>query len=448
VATVQLEQVWYWYPQWTGQPEAALRDVTVDLAPGLTMVGGDSGAGKSTFLRLLNGLVPHFHGGRLAGRCRVADLDVLTTPTRRLARHVAFVFQDPEVGFVRGTVEREVAFGAENLGLRPADIRRQVDEALHRVGVAHLARRRLNTLSGGERQRVALSAALATAPDVLVLDEPTSQLDDPGAATLAGLLADLAVAGHVVVVAEHRLGRIASNTARILAFSDGCLVAPSKPVVGMHSTLAPCGGVEAWALEGVSAAVGGRTVLDGIDLAASVGEVVALTGPNGAGKTTLLRIIAGLLAPLAGQVARRPGRVAYLPQDPSSLLYRPSVRAEVEQTLRWSDLPDDATPILNALGLTGVAEQDPRDLSGGQRQRAALAAVVAGRPALALLDEPTRGMDSSARAALAAVVSDLAAGGGSVVLATHDSHLAAQIAHRTVRVDAGTISTLVPRAAP
>ena len=165
------------------------------------------------------------------------------------------------------------------------------------------------------------------------------------------------------------------------------------------------------------------------------GEVVALRGPNGAGKTTLLRTLAGVLRPLSGKVERRPGRVAYLPQNPAALLHRPTVRAEVELTLARAG--DEASPdgILSSLGLAAVEGRYPRDLSTGERQRAALAAVLVGTPSLVLLDEPTRGMDAAARAALIGVVSGLRMRGAAIVLATHDAALIDALADRVVDVE-------------
>jgi ABC-type multidrug transport system ATPase subunit len=183
-------------------------------------------------------------------------------------------------------------------------------------------------------------------------------------------------------------------------------------------------------------------VLDHISLAGGPGDVVVLMGPNGGGKTTLLRVIGGLLRPRAGTVDRVPGRVAYLPQDPAALLHRPSVRAEVEATLRWTDSRETADRILGELGLLAVAERYPRDLSSGQRQRAAVACVLAGHPRIALLDEPTRGMDFAARTDMIAVLRRLRDGGTAIVLATHDSDLAAEIGDRIVRVEGGRLNDL------
>ncbi len=450
-----IEGLTYTYPAWSDRPLPALRQIDLALGAGLTIVGGDSGSGKSTLLRVCNGLVPHFHGGAFRGRAVVCGLDVLATPTRQLARHVGFVFQEPDMGFVRGTVAREVAFFPENLGLPRASIRRRVAEALEQTGIGDLASRRLSTLSGGERQRVALAAALAAGPSVVAMDEPMSQLDERGAAALTTTLCALADAGTTVLVAEHRLGDVPG--ARRVSLIDGRAsegpacdpVAPARPALRVTrptdsagsraSTPRAADGPTAWSLSGVTVGVGHRPVLEGVDLAGSAGEVVIVTGSNGSGKTTLLRTIAGLVGPLAGSVERHPGRVAYLPQEPGLLLHRNSVRAEVDQTLRWSQLAGSADDVLEILGLRALAERDPRDLSGGQRQRAALAVVLAGRPSLALLDEPTRGMDAAARTSLAGVLRRLAEAGAAVVAATHDVQLARELAGRVLRIEDGAL---------
>jgi energy-coupling factor transport system ATP-binding protein len=179
-------------------------------------------------------------------------------------------------------------------------------------------------------------------------------------------------------------------------------------------------------------------VLRDVDLAGCAGEVVALTGRNGAGKTTLLRAIAGVLPPSRGRAHRIQGRVAYLPQNPSVILHRQTLRAELAATIGR----DESTAIsaaLDEMGLAWAADIYPRDLSGGERQRAAIAAVTVGEPALVLLDEPTRGMDEAARGALARMLERLRAREAAVVMATHDLDLAASAADRVIVVGDGEI---------
>jgi energy-coupling factor transport system ATP-binding protein len=429
VALAGFDRFSYWYP---GGEEPALRDVVLEVCAGLTLVTGPSGGGKSTLLRAFNGLVPHFHGGRVAGSARVAGHDLLTTPTSRLARSVGFVFQNPEAQFVHATVEHDVAFGLENTGVPRAEMVDRVEEALAAVGVLGLRQRRIATLSGGERQRVALAGAIALRPAIVVLDEPTSQLDEAGARALAAACVRLRDAGTAVVVAEHRLDLFGPVAGRLLTVDRGRVREgvgvpgpPAQPRPARHP------GAVGWRLDAVTAGAG-LPVLEELTLEGRRGEVIAVTGRNGSGKTTLLRVLAGLLKPLAGTVERPAGRTAYLPQDPAALLHQPTVREEVQLTLRRTAGSEDVADLLLELGLADLGGRYPRDLSGGERQRAAIAAVIAGPPELALLDEPTRGMDGAARRSLVAAVDRLAAAGASVVLATHDEELARTVADRVV----------------
>jgi energy-coupling factor transporter ATP-binding protein EcfA2 len=441
MAIATLTHLSYWYP---GGAKPALRDACLSIEEGLTVVAGPSGGGKSTLLRIFNGLVPHFHGGRIAGNAEVMGLDVIATPTRKMARHVGFVFQDPELQTVYNVVDREVAFGLENTGVPRREIAGRVEEALHAAGVWDLAGRVVRTLSGGERQRVALASAMAMRPSLVVLDDPTSQLDPDGAQMVLAAATNLVDEGRSVIISEHRLDRLLRHAAGLVLVDRGNVTTAEPdawrpPAPSLRSARVAAAGGEAWSLEDVSAGFAGRRVLDGIDLAGRVGEIVVLTGPNGGGKTTLLRLIAGSLTPLAGNVWRRPGRVAYLPQNPTVLLHLPTVRDEVSFTLERSGELEQPETILEELGLLPVADRYPRDLSCGERQRAALAAVLGGRPACVLLDEPTRGIDSSARGALVALVARLRDRGASVVLATHDDDLRDALADRVINVRDGNV---------
>jgi len=436
VATARLSHLTYSYP---GHMGPALEDVCLALDGGVTLVTGPSGGGKSTLLRVLNGLVPHFHGGRIEGSAESGGLDVVATPTRVLARSVGFVFQDPELQAVYDTVEREVAFGLENLGVEASAMPGRVADALAEAGADHLAGRRLTTLSGGERQRVALASVLAMRPRTVVLDEPTSQLDPGGAAHVLDAASRLVAGGRSVVIAEHRLERLRPLATSVLRVDGGRVEVHGPGAwrpdrIDANRRNGQVAGAEAWSLSGVTAGFAGKAVLGPINLAGRGGEVIALHGPNGAGKTTLLRTIAGALRPLSGKVERRPGRIAYLPQNPAALLHRPTVRDEVAMTLGRANESEPADAILGALGLMHVAGRYPRDLSSGERQRAALAAVLAGSPALALLDEPTRGMDTTARSALMALVAELRERGAAIVLATHDTALTDALADRVVEL--------------
>jgi energy-coupling factor transport system ATP-binding protein len=434
----RFEQFSYRYPEST---TLSLEHLDLHLTNGLTLLTGPSGSGKTTLLRTLNGLVPHFHGGWASGEASVMGHDLRLTSTRRLAREVAMVFQEPESQFVLATVQREVAFGPENLGLPGSEIADRVESALQVMGVHHLSARRLATLSGGERQRVALASALAMGPDLLVLDEPTSQLDDAGAASLGRECQRLCDRGLAVIAAEHRPGRVVVEGARRLELRQGALretgpeTRESTPIPLRRPQVT--GGM-AWELRDLT--IGhGEAVAEGIQLSCRRGEVLCLTGPNGSGKTTLLRTAAGLLPPLSGSVQREPGRAAYLPQEPGGVLHQVSVLEEVRQTGRWLKLECDPWPILSEFQLSCLAGSDPRDLSTGQRQRAALAAVLLGEPDLVFLDEPTRGADPASRRLLAQVLDRLAQAGSAILVATSDSLFAHQLGDRIYELADGRL---------
>jgi energy-coupling factor transport system ATP-binding protein len=308
----------------------------------------------------------------------------------------------------------------------------------------------VSTLSGGERQRLALAGVLAMQPRVLVLDEPLSQLDEDGGRSVVAILGTLAGDGTAVIIAEHRLDQLARLGGRALAMDGGHVVEvgshEARRLVETAASRTPCSPAArvAWELSGVATGPARTPILEGVSLDGREGEVVVLVGPNGGGKTTVLRTIAGLLAPLSGRVHREPGRVAFLPQNPMALLHRSSVAAEVSWTLRRDRQKDGVTTLLEELGLAHLATRDPRDLSTGERQRAAIAAVLAGQPRIALLDEPTRGMDDAARDALCRAIHRLRAAGSSIVVATHDKNLTAALADRTVAVGGRTARELAP----
>jgi energy-coupling factor transport system ATP-binding protein len=355
---IELSHITYTYPD---QDAPALADFTATLHPGeFVLVVGPSGSGKSTFLRCLNGLVPHFYGGRWAGRVNVQGRDPVALAPRGMADLVGFVFQDPEAQFVVDTVEDELAFAMENFALTPATMRKRVEEVLDQMAIAHLRDRRVGTLSGGEKQRVAIAAVLALQPEILVLDEPTSQLDPQAAEevliALRHLNEDL---GLTVVLSEHRLERVVQYADRMIYLpglgqpprvDDPRTVVAELPLVPplielgrrlgwqplpltikegrtfsrrlgkqmgeganrrinestnqrvSESTNQAMVSVPVVSAKGVHYAYDGHAALRGVSFEAGGGEFVALMGRNGSGKSTLLKQIVGLLKPDQGQV--------------------------------------------------------------------------------------------------------------------------------------------------
>ena len=415
----------------SGAPPA-LDDVSLEIREGEHVVLlGPSGSGKSTLLRALAGLVPHFHGGVFAGRVVVSGNDTREVRPAELAGTVASVFQDPEDQVVMANVANEVAFGLENVGVRPDDIWPRVEEALQLVGAAQLADRSVHELSGGELQRVALAAALALRPRLLLLDEPTSQLDPDGAEGFVDAVRALDCA---VLLSEQRPARPLERADRILFMDAGRIVldAPrgealewlqaNRPLYLPHEPVFAC------RLEGIRHAYGDRLALAGASLEVRRGEVVALTGPNGSGKTTLAKIAAGLLVPDAGAVEHAPA--AYLAQDPGRHLVTERVLDEVAL---GADVPR-ARRALEQVGLAGNEDRHPRDLSSGERERLALAAVLATGPQLLVLDEPTRGVDPDRKDELRRLLRTEAPGRGTLVV-THDLPWAGEVADRVVSLE-------------
>jgi len=482
-----------------GATAPVLVDVDLVVPAGeLCLVTGESGSGKSTLLRAVNGLVPHFSGGTLLGRVIVDGRDTRTHPPRELADVVGFVGQDPEAGFVTDTVEDELAYAMESIGVAPDVMRRRVEETLDLLGLADLRHRALRTLSGGEQQRVAIGSVLTVHPRVLVLDEPTSALDPPAAeevlAVLVRLVHDL---GLTVLLAEHRLERVVQYADQVVHLPGGgarVLDGRTADVMARSSVVPPVvqlGRLAGWSplptsvrdarraaidwrdrlpippvpapsapgeviatTRALTARYGGLTALRAVDLTLRAGEICALMGRNGAGKSTLLAHLVGLRTPASGDVlvlggnpAGRPARevsraVGLVPQDPGSLLYATTVSEECRDADRESGLaPGTTSAVLDRLAADVDRTAHPFDLSEGERLRVALAVVLAAAPRLVLLDEPTRGLDYAAKARLADVLRQLVAEGRSVLLATHDVELVAEVAHRVVVLADGEIVT-------
>ncbi len=493
---IRFDQVTVTYP---GQRVPALRDLDLTIPEGeLCLVVGGTGVGKSTLLRLVNGLVPHFTGGVLSGRVTVDGRDTRTHPPRQLADVVGIVGQDPLAGFVTDIVEDELAYGMESLGLAPDVMRKRVEETLDLIGLAHLRTRALRSLSGGERQRVAIGSVLAAHPRVLVLDEPTSALD-PGAAeeVLAALQRLVHDLGITVLVSEHRLERVVQYADRVVWLpGDGAhpVVGPPADVMARAAVFPPVvglGRIAGWdplpvtvrdarrsaaglrerlgrhtpdhAPTSVGETVlrtrrlgvdyGRRPALRDVDLQVSSGEIVALMGRNGAGKSSLLNACVGLVRPARGQVevagahdpaALKPSEllhhVGLIPQDAGDLLYAETVADECAQADRDSASPSGSTAAVLTRLAPGIDQaRHPRDLSEGQRLCLALAVILVSEPPVLLLDEPTRGLDYNAKAQLADVLRDAAASGAAIVLATHDVELAAEVATRVVVLAEGEV---------
>jgi energy-coupling factor transport system ATP-binding protein len=448
VALAAIEGLTYRYPE---ADRPALENVSVELEPGeVVCMLGPSGSGKSTLLRALAGLVPHFHGGRFTGRVEIDGRDTRQARPSDLAGTVASLFQDPEDQVVFTLVENEVAFGLENVGTSPVQIGERAADALSAVGADHLESRRTHELSSGELQRVCVAAVLALRPKLLLLDEPTSQLDPDGAESLFDFAAEL---GCAVVVSEQRPALPLERADRVLFVDRGrieldadrkdalCWLAEHRPAYLPREPVAAeqeAGGELLCRVQDASYAHEPRVVRVP-DLELRRGEVVALTGPNGSGKTTLAKLVSGLLEPTHGLVLRQ-GRAAYLSQDPGR--YVVAERVEEEVALGVGGDQRRARRALELVGLGGFERRHPRDLSSGERERLGLAAVLVTEPDLLVLDEPTRGMDPERKLELAALLRG-EAGRRATLVVTHDLLFAADVADRVVSQEPTAVAVRV-----
>ena len=494
---IHIQNLTFKYP---ASERDVFNNVNLDIGQGeLVLFCGASGIGKSTLLRCMNGLVPHFSGGEIQGDIQVAGLNPIKVSPKVMSRQVGFVFQDPETQFVLDRVEDDIAFSLENAGISPDEIRCRVDHILAILELSHLRHRTIISLSGGERQRVAIAAALVFSPSILILDEPTSQLDPQSAEEVLQAVIQIKDSLQLtVLLSEHRLDRTLPYADRIVYFkgSEGDVICGSAreilPQMAFSSPIIRLGTQLGWAPlplsvneaqsfisrsqlepkvslpsngnknnhkplmkgEHIQGGYNGKLVLDDINLEIKAGEILVLMGLNGSGKTTLLRTLVGFQKPKSGQVwlegreitAGEPAEicrhVGYLPQDPNSLLFAEQVQDELSITLKNHGMKNTngwTDELMRQLGIFELRGCYPRDLSVGQRQRIALGAILVTRPKVLLLDEPTRGLDPDAKTALEDMLREWRAEGKAILLVTHDVEMAANIADRVILLRDGRV---------
>lgn len=491
---IKLTDLTFQYP---GSPSPVLKGINLQIPSGtLALVTGPSGSGKSTFLRCLNGLVPHFTGGQISGSIEVMDMDPVRIGPEGMSSQVGIVFQEPEAQFVFDTVEDEIAFSLENHEVPREESRNRLDEVCQFLDLESIRTKPIHQISGGEKQRVAVAGALVNRPQVLILDEPTSQLDPRSADDLLRYIVSLKDSlGLTIIIAEHRLERllpyadlminltpegkcISGSPQEVLAemelvppiiaiarkynLSPLPLTVDSFPKIGITESKRQHGLFEQREIQdqklclqvnNLSASLGGPQILKQIDLQIHSDEIVALLGPNGAGKTTLLRAIVGLI-PYEGEILLwgnpiQKGslreiikRVGYLPQNPSDLLFAETVLDELKITLRNHGMTrsdDDLEGFLSGFGLSKHRSDYPRDLSIGERQRTALASITVHSPDLILMDEPTRGLDYQNKDKLIQHFKKWRSQNKGILVVTHDVEFAARLADRVIILEHGRI---------
>lgn len=460
-----------------GGTDACIDGMSFEIRAGECVVlCGRSGAGKSTVLRLIDGLAPAFYEGTLHGSVTVAGREPAAMTPEQRVRTFGVVFQDPRSQFFMNSVQDEIAFSAENIGLAPRAVQEKVREAAALLNIEPLLCRTVDALSAGQKQRVAIAAALVLSPDILILDEPVSNLDAEGSRILIELLAEIKRRGTTIVISEHRLhafleiadsflhiehGRVAhrwtaaefarlpEDELRRFGFRyPGMAELPlrRKKIRGEEEMLpALCASNVTYLYKPVRDGVNecgekdtaGQEPACGIrniSLAFPHGSVTALTGENGAGKTTLCKVLCGLLRQKSGSItldgrelscAQRRRISYFVMQDADYQLYSDSVINELllgrEPSQENKRRTEEALELFH---LQEVRNRHPASLSGGEKQRVVIAAAYCSDAEVFVFDEPTSGMDGEGLLSMARWADILAQAGKTVIIITHDELLA------------------------
>lgn len=483
--------------QYRGAPSPSLQNITFAVQPGeIVLLCGLSGSGKSTLLRQLKpALSPK---GERAGTVQFMEKPLGALSAQEAAANIGMLLQDVQAQIVTDTVEAELLFGLENLGLPPQLIRRRVAEVVSYFGLEPLYTKEIDTLSGGEQQQVSLAAILAMHPRLLLLDEPSSQQDPITTVQFYELLTRVnRELGITILLAEQRLEEAFAIANRVLVLHQGALLfqgtpqqtaaflakqpspalrqllpAPSAFYAAQHpgeaeelpvtvreaaqrignvqkkepdpANIPPTGDVLLRA-KTISFRYEKKLpdVLRDCDMQVHQGERLAILGGNGSGKTTLLRVLAGQLKPYRGKVQAAGAHTAYLPQNVRHLFAYDTLLEELLQksgTHTAQALPQSTRDLLTQAGLAHLLERHPFDLSQGELQKAALIKLQQNNPALFLLDEPTKGLDAAARQALLVQMQAWTQQGKTVVFVTHDLEFAAQAATRCLLLFHGAVA--------
>ena len=449
-----------------GEAQETLSQVSAAIAPGeCVLLCGASGCGKTTVTKLINGLIPAFTPGcRLEGRVEVDGLDPGTTPMYELARKVGSVFQNPKSQFFNLDTDSELAFGLENEGRPPEEIRKRVADTVDALHLQELQARNIFSLSGGQKQLLAFGSVYAMGPEIFVLDEPTANLDQDAIARLHDQIAGLKRQGRTVVIAEHRLYFLTDLIDRVLYLRDGvlertftrkqfcALTDREREALGLRTLIpagctlpaaAPAGAKEGLSVEGLTCAYRKEPpVFQALSFSARPGEVVAITGPNGVGKTTLSRCLCGLIREQAGQIVlngrplnrKEQQKAAFcVMQDVNHQLFSDSVWGECRMSA--PDVPDSSLKgVLDSLHLLPFRERHPMSLSGGQKQRLAVATALLSEKPILIFDEPTSGLDYARMVEVSGVIRSLAQQGRIVLVVTHDQEFLQRACDRVLRL--------------
>ena len=456
--------------------DAIIKDINLQIESGECVVlAGESGSGKTTISKLINGLIPLYQSGTMAGDVLLGDKNTADMTLAEISKHVGSVFQNPRSQFFNVDTDSEIAFGCENLGVEPEEIRQRVAQSVKDFHLESLLGRNIFHLSGGEKQKIACALVNATDPDIFVLDEPSANLDLKTVADLSEIIKFWKSRGKTVVVVEHRLHYLRDVADRIVYVKDGRIECEWTPAeleakgpeyaasLGLRSLNLNALGVKGDARlrghdthtchsrldrESPSVKITFRNltfsyqkkfpILDIPELSLPKGKITALFGHNGAGKSTLAQLVCGLRGSWSQKRAARKLGTYLIMQDVNHQLFTESVLDEVLLGMHPKD-ESAALEILDSLNLKSYAEKHPMALSGGQKQRVAIASGVSSNRDLIVFDEPTSGLDYRQMLAVSATLKALASRGKTLFVITHDPELVLNCCHYVIRMDHGRI---------
>lgn len=494
---VNIRNVTFNYPECE---ESAVKNINLKINEGeFLLIVGPSGCGKSTLIRLINGLVPNYHGGTISGEVYLGKDNIENLEQLQIIRKIGMVYQHPEKQIILQDVEREIAFGLENLNRDINSMKRNVAEVMSLLDLKKIKHKQTGEISGGEKQKIAIASVLSMDPDVIIFDEPISQLDPISADEVLNSIKKLNTElGKTIVLVEQRIDKCFSMADRVVYMENGEIVGEGTPynipkninkkcympsltylfkqanISNIPVDLKEARKVisksnlnikekECEELEHKDIVLEakkiqfsyekGKETLKDISFTLKKGEVLSVMGENGAGKSTLFKILTGLIDEYRGNVLISGKNIrdmkiediiksiGYLSQNPNDYFGRETVFQEVAYTLRnigeYSE--ESIMKVLELLNIVHLKDKNPRDLSGGEKQRVAIACTMVTEPDILILDEPTRGMDSIAKDNLGRIIRELANRGKSIVLITHDTNFAGDYAHKAMLLFAGEV---------
>ncbi len=454
--------------------DAVIKNLNFEIKSGECVVlVGESGCGKTTISKLINGLIPLYQSGTMAGDVLLGDKNTADMTLAEISRHVGSVFQNPRSQFFNIDTDSEIAFGCENLGMDPEEIRERVDRVVKEFHIEHLAGRNIFHLSGGEKQKIACASVSATDPEIFVLDEPSANLDLKTVADLAEIIKFWKSRGKTVVIVEHRIHYLRDTADRICYVKDGCIAHEWTPaeLEAKGPEYAASLGLRCMNLEQLKNKVpelaegpesskepAKRTlkesllfnnlhfaynrkfpVLDIPVLSLPRNQITAIIGHNGAGKSTLAQVLCGLRGTWRQKRRARKYGAYLIMQDVNHQLFTESVLDEILLGMNSQD-ENAALEILERLNLKDYASCHPMALSGGQKQRVAIGSGVSSGREIVVFDEPTSGLDYKQMLAVSATLQKLAATGKTLLVITHDPEFILNCCQSVIRMEHGKIA--------